>query len=355
MRVLIVHPGPLPDFSVHDVYIGWHDALKELGCEVAGFNLNDRLVFYSNALINTGETDEGGHPIVRSAMTQDQVYMAALQGISHALLTMWPDVVLLVSGFYMTAGYMQLMRSRKFRTVLLCTESPYQDDEQLVRAQLSDLVLLNDPTNLAKFRDVTRAEYVPHAYRPAVHYPRSGERDPALASDLCFIGTAFPSRVAFFENMDLAGLDVLIAGNEWGKLDPASPAARHVGTPLGEADCIDNPQTAELYRHARMGLNFYRREAEDTWTGEGWACGPREIEMAACGLPFLRDPRPESDELFGKILPTFSGPVDASEQLRWWLGRDYEREKIAVQARMAVADRTFLSNARWLLQLLDEL
>jgi hypothetical protein len=286
-------------------------------------------------------------------MTQEQVFMAALQGLSHALITMWPDVVLMISGFYMTAAYMQLMRSRNFRTVMLFTESPYQDDEQLPRAALADLALLNDPTNLKAYRDVTSAEYMPHAFRPQVHYPRTGPRDPELASDLAFIGTAFKSRIGFFESMDLTGLDVLLAGNDWGKLDPASPAARYVGTPLGEPDCIDNPQAAELYRHARAGLNFYRREGTDGWGDAGWAMGPREVEMAACGLPFLRDPRPESDEVFGKILPSFGSPGEASEKLRWLLADDARRERLAEQARAAVQDRTFTANAKRLLQILD--
>jgi spore maturation protein CgeB len=355
MRVLIVHPGPLPDFSVHDVAVGWCEGLRELGCDAQIYNLNDRLIFYSNALIDTGEKDETGLPVVRNAMSQEQVFMAALQGISHALLTFWPDVVLMISGFYMTAAYMQLMRSRNFRTVMHFTESPYQDNEQLPRAAFADLALLNDPANLEAFRDVTAAEYMPHAFRPSVHYPRSGPRDPELASDLCFIGTAFASRIAFFEQMDLSGLDVLLAGNDWGKLDPASPAARYVGTPLGEPDCIDNPQAAELYRHAKAGLNFYRREGTEDWDGQGWACGPREIELAATGLPFLRDPRPESDELFGKILPSFSGPGDASEKLRWLLSHDAEREEMAAKARLAVADRTFENNAKRLLGLIEKL
>jgi spore maturation protein CgeB len=196
---------------------------------------------------------------------------------------------------------------------------------------------------------------MPHAFRPSVHHPRSGPRDPELASDLCFIGTAFASRIRFFEDMDLAGLDVLLAGNDWGKLDPASPAARYVGTPLGEPDCIDNPQAAELYRHAKMGLNFYRREGTDSWDGQGWACGPREIEMAACGLPFLRDPRPESDQLFGRIMPSFGGPGDASEQLRWALANEAWRDDAAAKAREAVADRTFTHNAKRLLTLLEKM
>jgi len=318
--------------------------------------LNDRLIFYANALVDTNERDETGHKIVRRAMDDNQAYQAAMQGLSHALLTFWPDVVLMVSAFFTTAGTMQLMRMRNFRIVILCTEAPYQADEQLMRSQLADLVLLNDPTGIERYREITATEYMPHAYRPRVHHVlHPSQLEPGLASDLCFIGTAFKSRIRFFEDMDLDGLDVLIGGNDWGSVSPDSPVAKYVGTPLGEPDCVDNLQTARLYQHAKTGLNFYRRESEDTWDGVAYSCGPREIEMAACGLPFVRDPRPESDELFGKFLPAFDGPGDASEKLRWMLAHDREREKAAAAARIAVQDRTFLHNARRFLTIVDRL
>ena len=168
-----------------------------------------------------------------------------------------------------------------------------------------------------------------------MHYPRTGPRDPDLVSDLAFIGTAFKSRIEFFEQMDLDGIDFLLGGADWGSIDPASPLVPYVGSGLTEADCVDNAQTATLYRNALTGINFYRRESEDTWDGQAVACGPREIELAACGVPFLRDPRPESDQLF-PMLPTFEGPGDASEKLRWMLSHEREREDMARQAREAV-------------------
>jgi len=196
---------------------------------------------------------------------------------------------------------------------------------------------------------------MPHAYRPTVHYPRSGPRDPALASDFAFIGTAFKSRVDFFEQLDLDGIDTLIAGNDWGKVGEDSPVAPHIATGAGnEADCIDNPRTAELYRHSRIGLNLYRREAEKTWNGEATAISPREVEMAACGLPFLRDPRAEGDEVLG-MLPLFHDPGEASGQLHYWLAHDASREAIAARAREAIAGRTFEANARRLLGLIEAL
>jgi spore maturation protein CgeB len=353
-RVLIIQPGP--DFSVHDVHEGWLEALRELGCETQSYNLNDRLIFYANSMLPTGKYDEAGLQIVRNAMTEDQAILAATQNMSHPILWMWPDVVLFISGFFLTAPWFQMLRDRRIKTAILNTESPYQDEEQLVRGQLADLNLLNDPANLERFREATAAEYMPHAFRPSVHYPRTGPRDPAKASDLCFIGTAFKSRVEFFEQLaaGLNGTDILIGGSDWGSVGASSPLAKYVGSDQGEPDCVDNPQAAELYRHAKMGLNLYRRETEEHGSWHGWSMGPREVEMAAIGLPFLRDPRPEGDEVL-RMLPTFTGPEDAAEQLRWWLAHDRERQLAADRARLAVQDRTFTANARRFLTILDGL
>ena len=149
--------------------------------------------------------------------------------------------------------------------------------------------------------------------------------------------------------MDLAGLAVRLSGL-WMDLPEDSPLRDW--TALESDDCIDNPETAAIYRRARTGINVYRTEAEDTHAGEGWACGPREIEMAACGLWFARDSRPESDELF-PMLPAFTGPAEASDLIRWALAHPAERAAAAAKARAAVGDRTFTEHARTLLRLLD--
>jgi len=194
---------------------------------------------------------------------------------------------------------------------------------------------------------------MPHAYRPDVHYPRRGPVNPELAADLTFIGTCFKSRAEFFERLDLGNLDVLLGGNYWDEeLAPDSRLRKYIGH--GRDTCVDNTETAELYRHAKMGINLYRRESEDAYAGQGWAMGPREVEMAAIGLPFLRDARPEGDEVL-HMLPRFTDPEDASEILHWYITHEAERGKIAEQAREAVADRTFEANARKLLRALDDL
>lgn len=347
MRWLVIHPGP--QFSVHDVYAGWVEALRALGEDVQEFNLDNRIQVYDAALLETGGADEDGHPEVRKAFSREQALAAAIQGVTSACYTWWPHVVLGVSAFFIPPWYLDVMRDRGHRVVLLHTESPYQDGEQLKRAEHADLNLLNDPVNIAAYREFGPAEYMPHAYRPRVHRP--GPADPELKSDFAFVGTGFRSRVEFFEAMNFDGLDVLLAG-AWPGLPESSPLRRYLAG--GDVvQCTGNEETAAIYRSTRAGINFYRRESEDAHAGEGWAVGPREVELAASGTFFLRDPRGEGDGLF-PMLPTFDGPGDASEKLRWWLARDRQREDASAAARAAIAGRTFEANARRLLQLLDK-
>jgi hypothetical protein len=76
--------------------------------------------------------------------------------------------------------------------------------------------------------------------------------------------------------------------------------------------------------------------------------------MAACGLFFLRDPRGESDEVFGgnkalglaDVLPTFTDAADASDQIKWWVKHDAMRSKYALAARDRIMDRTFDNSAK---------
>lgn len=214
-------------------------------------------------------------------------------------------------------------------------------------AQYADLTLLNDPSNLAAYRDIGPAEYMPHRYRETVHYPPPP--GSPLEYDFAFVGTGFPSRVRFFSEMNLTGLNVRMGGL-WMDLPEDSPLRDWTVTESD--DCVDNTEAAEIYRRSRSGINVYRQEAEDAHAGEGWACGPREIELAACGLWFARDPRPESDELF-PMLPAFTSPAEAGELIRWAVTHDAERDKAARAAREAVAGRTFTSGATELLRLLD--
>jgi hypothetical protein len=288
--------------------------------------------------------------MLRKALDRDMAIEMAAERVLIACYKWWPDVVLCVSCFFTPEYLLDMMRMRGHTIVLVHTESPYQDDEQLVRAKHATINLLNDPVNIAAYQALgVPAAYMPHAYRPDMHCP--GPADERLLCDFSFVGTGYPSRMAFFEAMDLAGIETILGGN-WLWLKEDSPLLPLLATEKDE--CLDNQQAIDLYRSSKAGINVYRREAEDQHSGEGWAMGPREVEMAATGLFYLREPRGEGDQIL-PMLPTFTGPQEASDVLRWYLKHGEERTQAAAAARQAVHDRTFDRNARSLLQMLDQL
>lgn len=292
------------------------------------------------------ETEEGRRR-VHKALTREQAIELAANGILSAAFQCWPDVVFITSAFFVPTWVLEVLRARRMKIVMLFTESPYQDGQQLDMAKYADVILLNDPVNIRQYQALgVPTAYMPHAYRPTVHYPV-----PAAAAkpyDLAFVGTGFPSRVKFFSEMNLTGLAVHLAG-PWLDLPEDSELREWTNPRL--SDCVDNEDTAEVYRSAKCGINLYRREGEEG-AAQGIAMGPREVEMAACGLFFLRDPRPEGDALL-PMLPTFGSAGEASELLRWWVAHDRRRDAAATAARWAVRDRTFENHARKLLAMLD--
>jgi spore maturation protein CgeB len=338
MRWLVAHPGP--SFSVQDIFTGWVEALQDLGQDVKTFNLDDRLTFFGRTLI---ETDHPGK--FKRAVSPEQAHDMAVDGLYSTLYQTWPDVLLVISGFFIPPKLLDRARRTRTRVVVIHTESPYETQRELTLAPYADINLVTDPTNLDQFPTGTR--YLPHAYRPSIHHP--GPVVAELRSDFAFVGTGYPSRVGFLEQMDLSGLDVLLAGN-WQLLGEGHPLRKHVAHDL--EDCLDNEKTADVYRSTSVAMNLYRREAERPELSAGWAIGPREVELAATGTFFLRDPRPESNDVFS-MLPSFSSPDEASELLGYWLAHPAERERLAGLAREAVADRTFHRHATSLLRLLD--
>lgn len=339
MRVLVVHPGP--EFSVSDVYRGWVKGLRQNGVEVAECNLNERLSFYSAAQI---ENDEGE---LRLAFANEAAMTMASKGIEVACFEWWPDIVIVISCMFVPPRVLDVIRARGIKVVIVHTESPYEDNVQLLRAAHADFNVINDPVNLEQFNEVAPTIFIPHSYDPDLHKP--GPAVPEYKSDFCFVGTGFVSRIEFFSEVDWSGLDVVFAGN-W---------ADSQGTPylpfvirefdLGVDKGIDNANAVRLYNSTKVSANLYRKEAHADATHDGWAMGPREVELAACGTFFLRESRPEGDGLFD--LPIFADPGDFAEKVHWWASHDDARIEAAARARAAVADRTFQKHTAELLRL----
>lgn len=344
MKAILVHPGP--HFSVADVHRGMVKGLNANGVAVMDFNLNDRLNFYTAACVK-----------VNGEYRQAFAYPDACRSAALGLLVpvaQWldrGDHVIVTTGMFLPHDMYDTLRRLGIKTVLWCTESPYQDDTQLTQAHLVDTVILNDPTNLDMFRKVNpETYYIPHSYDPEIHHNEQGatkRRDKPY--DFGFVGTGYPSRREFLERVDWTDLDVILAGH-WRNIDYRSPIREFLADEPDQ--CIDNTDAVQLYRSTKVSANLYRKEAQQPGLSDGWAMGPREVELCATQTFFLREPRGEGDEVLW-MLPTFTEPAELGDMVRWWRDRDQERKDLSRLAAQAVADRTFKNAAAQLLRLIS--
>jgi len=340
VKVLLVHPGA--SFSVADVYNGLREGLIANGAEVGVVNLGDRLDLYTSAHVKNLEGEW-----IKAFSREDGIKLAA-KGIEVVCYEWWPDIVLIVTGSFIPPETWGILARRPHHVVQWCTESPYEDDRQIQPARYVDTVIVNDPVGLNGYFSVNpRSWYLPHSYNPKIHKP--GRASKELACDFVFVGTGFPSRIEFFEKVDWTGIDARFAGN-WSLVEDDSPLFPLLMS--NREDCIDNADAVKLYRSAKVSANLYRKETTEGGSTEGWAMGPREVELAACGTFFLREARGEGDEVLS-MLPTFTTPTEFEDLLRWWLAHPAERKSAAAQARAAIADRTFEATTAKLLRLID--
>lgn len=332
MRAILVRPGP--NFSVQDVAEGWISGLTACGVDTLDFDFGGIMSFYEKALRTSDIYDTNGQ----------QAASLTARSLRAACFDLVPDVVVIISSFFVPPDTYRLLRARGIKVVTVFTESPYEDDNQIKIAPFADLCLVNDPQNLDRFTDANpNSMYVPHAYDPDRHSP--GPAIDAMRSEFCFVGTGYPSRQTFFEQVDFDGVDVALAGN-WSDLPESSPLHKFVAHDIEY--CFENSDAVDLYRSTEISANIYRTEAQSAALSEGWAMGPREVELAACGTFYLTQQRGENQTVL-PMVPTFDSPQDLSEAIRYWLPRTSEREQIAADARGAIADRTFTAHAHKLL------
>jgi spore maturation protein CgeB len=234
-----------------------------------------------------------------------------------------PDVLLVTSGFFVPGDMLDLIRARGTKVVLIHTEEPYEHDRDITRAAHADINIVNDPTHLADF---DRRWVTPGISRTATaRYPRARSASGEAASEFCFVGTGYPSRIAFLEQVDFTGLDVALAGN-WQATDETHRCASTSRTTSRTASTTRQRSCCTAARRSRRTCTAAKPTADDLVAG--WAMGPREVELAAtgCSSSVTRGPSPtrfsgcsrrstEPGE-FGEQVPLVSRPPERPHRPR---------------------------------------
>jgi hypothetical protein len=341
------------------VYEGLRHGLETHGAEVIPYRLDERIEASHKWLHvlwrqKNRERKELNQAPFAKPHNGDVIYHASV-GVLEMAWRRQVDVVLVVSGMLMHPDAVIMMKRTGLRVVCLFTESPYDQERELMFADLIDGCWTQERSSLKAFQLVNKnSAYLPHGWHPNIHRPEAEFVSDVQAHDVVFVGSGFPERITFFNAIDWAGIDIGLYGTwkDLGLKDSLLPSVR--------AGNISNEMASALYRKAAVGLNLYRTRTG--WRGaglpvrvEGESLSPRAYELAACGVFHLSAYRPEVREVFGELVPTFQTPQEAEALIRSWLPRAAERAEIARQLPARVAEMSWVARAASVLGDLERL
>ena len=219
-------------------------------------------------------------------------------------------------------------------------------------ANMVDVIWTNERSSVAKFAFWNEhTHYWQHAIDPARHHPGPANTEQP-AHDVVFVGTGWQERIALLEAIDWTGIDFGLYGT-WELMREDSPLRQYV-----RGGVTPNDITAQLYRNAKIGLNFHRTsdyyvtESKHA-AGSAESMNPRCYELAATGCFFATDYRAEVREVFGAVVPVFNDAADLQDLIRYYLAHDDARQAIAAQLPGLVAEHTFDRRAEEVLAVLD--
>jgi spore maturation protein CgeB len=343
MKVLLCHPGA--SWSTADVYDGLIYGLKHHGVQTVEYRLDGRIRRADKWLKSAWRDARKQNPSL-DEVTTDDIFYEAGTGLLAMALRQQVDVVLVVSAMFLHPDIIICLKRAGLRVVVLFTESPYNEAQELRVAGLVDGCWTNERSAVEAFRKVNpNSGYLPHGWHPEKHRAWLHPEDANVPShDVVFVGTAFQERVEWLSAIDWTGIDLGLYGN-WRGL------TRHRLRQFVRNEWpISNDAAAALYRRAGIGLNLYRTSREfpqkdGTRITYAESLNPRAYELAACGAFHLSSDRAEVAEVFGNRVPTFRHPTEASALIRTWLADDDGRARVASELPACVAEMSWVARA----------
>jgi hypothetical protein len=152
--------------------------------------------------------------------------------------------------------------------------------------------------------------YLPEASDPELYYPRSGKKK----YDVCFIGANYGIRSKIVKTIQKRGINIICYGNDW---------------PNGR---IDTKYVPELFARSKIVLGV----GTIGHCTDFYALKMRDFDGPMSGSMYITHDNPDLYELYevGKEIITYKTPKECAEKIKYYLGNDDEREKIARAGRL---------------------
>jgi len=336
---LAVMNGYMPT-STHDVFSGITKAFRLLGYHtdtILSHNLYRDWLEYCRffSIIN-------GVP--NWSYTSDDVVKRASFNSVLSVMESDPDALIIIDGTSVHKEAWQWFKRLGIPTIIIGTESPYQDKFLTRSATMADKTFVNEKTTAKK----TGLEYLPLGYDGEVHHPMMVST--TFRHDVVFVGSGFKEREELLGAVDWNGIDFVLYG--YYKIDHS-----HKLAPYYKDVMIPNAEAALLYNGAKISINLNRISVDYEGVAiipEAESLSPRVYEIAANGGFMISEYRPEIDEIFGDLVPTFSDGEQLDELISYWLPKDRERQEIGAELAKIAKKHSYVERAKRVVRYISE-
>jgi spore maturation protein CgeB len=330
MKIYLVHPGYV--WGSRPISESAADALRALGCEVVALDLHRWRAVADAAVKGLASAGlGGGYPGLLEQLACERIPLRVIEEE--------PDLFLAVHGAMVPPHIVAAVRKLGVPTAVWLLDDPHELDLSARYAACYDIVFTNDRSSVQTHRrfglDPESVHYLPTGCDVELYAP-AAEPEPAYASDVLFLGSGFPERVAFLESCEpfLRDRDFRLVGL-WTNVPRDSWLRRHVVEGV-----VPPREAARWYRNAKIVLNLHR---DGTGLSSGsnlravaaHAPNPRCFEAAACGAFVLSDDRrPGLRECFRvpEEMPVFKTKEELAHLLDHYLARPDERRAVSAAA-----------------------
>lgn len=255
--------------------------------------------------------------------------------VAETALSLRPDLVLVLdaAGRPFPVEQADRMRAAGIKTAVWFPDDPYHSDLTLTLAPHYDYVFTLELGCVPHYRaaGATQVHYLPFAANPYKIRPQ--RVDTSYQYDICFIGTAFWNRAAFFDQIAeyLSTKRVFINGWFWDRMAKYSTLAGKI-----KGYWLPPEEAVRYYSGAKIVINLHRAADDETHNTnsrglKAVSVNPRLFEIAACGTLQLTDVREQTSAMYvpGSEIVTFSSPQEMIERIEYYLAHEEERRLIA--------------------------
>lgn len=268
-----------------------------------------------------------------------------------------PDFILSFRGSSLSSSTVYKLRSLGVPIGVWVVDDPYRlkTHEQLVRPY--HLVITQDSSSVSFYRNKLK--------KPAFHLPLAVNSDKykrievpnKYKSDICFVGSAFPIRLNYFDALTplLLKRKTFIIGQWWNRLKNYQQLK----------SCIQNKpippsEVVKYYNGAKIVLNIHRTNNDRKDNPNNYPAytpNNRTFEIAACGAFQLVTWRRDLHKLYdlNTEIASFRNLKEFREKIHYYLKHEEQREKMAENAyKRTLRDHTYFVRLRYLLHLLEK-